>query len=53
MCVTVAQALPFGNREKAVLIISEEIENYWNGTKTVQDVMEMIQNRVSLYLNEL
>ena len=34
-------------------IVSEEIENYWNGTKTVQEVVEVIQNRSQLYLNEL
>ena len=33
-------------------IITEEIESYWNGSKTVQDVMEIIQNRTQLYLNE-
>lgn len=33
-------------------IIWEEIENYWNGTKTVQQVMEVIQNRAQLYLEE-
>jgi len=34
-------------------IIEEEIDSYWNGSKTVQDVMEIIQKRAQLYLNEI
>lgn len=33
-------------------IIMEEIGSYWNGSKTVQEVMEIIQNRSQLYLDE-
>lgn len=33
-------------------IITEEIGSYWNGSKTVQEVMEIIQNRSQLYLDE-
>lgn len=34
-------------------IIAEEVHTYWNGNKTVQETIEVIQNRVSLYLEEL
>ncbi len=34
-------------------IIGEEIASYWNGSKTVQEVMEIIQNRAQLYLGEM
>lgn len=33
-------------------IITEEIGIYWHGSKTVQEVMEIIQNRSQLYLDE-
>uniref|UniRef100_UPI0040569155 hypothetical protein n=1 Tax=Acetatifactor sp. TaxID=1872090 RepID=UPI0040569155 len=29
------------------------LTEYWNGTKTVDDVISVIQNRVQLYLNEI
>lgn len=35
------------------LIIYEEVTEYWNGTKVVDDVIDVIQNRVQLYLNEI
>lgn len=34
-------------------IVWEEIQSYWDGTKTVQETMEIIQNRAQLYLDEL
>ena len=49
----ISNAKPRQNYGQIEEIIGEEIENYWNGTKTVQEVMEVIQNRAQLYLNEL
>lgn len=34
-------------------IICEEIEYYWSGSKTIDEVVEVIQNRSQLYLSEL
>lgn len=33
-------------------IIQEEAQGYFNGQKTVEDVISVVQNRVSTYLNE-
>lgn len=49
----VRNAEPNKDYEQIETIIYEEIESYWNGTKSVQEVMEVIQNRSQLYLNEL
>ena len=34
------------------IIIREEIQAYFCGDKTIDEVMGIIQNRVDLYLNE-
>lgn len=44
---------PLPNYSEIEAIICEEIEHYWNGNKTVDEVTEVIQNRVQLYLNEM
>ncbi|MBP5733289.1 MAG: hypothetical protein J6W66_05640, partial [Lachnospiraceae bacterium] len=33
-------------------IVSEEVEAFFNGSKSAQDTATMIQNRVQLYVNE-
>ena len=33
-------------------IICEEAEQYFNGSKSVEEVVSVIENRVNLYLNE-
>lgn len=43
---------PEENYDEIANIISEEIENYWNDTKSAEEVMGAIQNRAQLYLDE-
>lgn len=44
---------PLPNYSEIEAIICEETQYYWNGNKTVDEVTEVIQNRVQLYLNEM
>ncbi|MCR5500032.1 MAG: hypothetical protein K6F31_06540, partial [Acetatifactor sp.] len=38
--------------EDVTKIVSEEVEAFFNGSKSAQDTATMIQNRVQLYVNE-
>ena len=48
----ISRCRPEENYDEIENIISEEILNYWNDTKSVEEVMETIQNRAQLYLDE-
>ncbi len=48
----ISRCRPEENYDEIENIISEEILNYWNDTKSVEEVMEIIQNRAQLYLDE-
>lgn len=49
----IGKITPTEDYDEIAGIIHEEIKNYWNGTKSVEDVMETIQNRAQLYLDEM
>lgn len=50
---TIQDARPLPLRTRPILrIIQEEAEDYFNGSKSVEEVAEVISNRVQLYLDE-
>ena len=49
----IESARPFPSRTAPLLeMIREEAEDYFNGTKSAEEVIELIANRVQLYLEE-
>ena len=49
----VEDARPLPLRTRPILtIIQEEAENYFNGSKSAEEVSKIVNNRVQLYLNE-
>lgn len=50
---TIEDARPLPLRTRLVLtIIQEEAEDYFNGSKSVDEVTKVVNNRVQLYLDE-
>lgn len=50
--IDAARPMPFSDTGEVIRIISEEAEGYYQGQKTVDEVAEIIQNRIQLYINE-
>ena len=46
------KARPYSTHSEVRAIISEEADAYFAGAKTVDEVADIIQNRVQLYLKE-
>ena len=46
-----ARALPY-KTEPILKIIEEESQDYFNGSKSIEQVADIIENRVQLYLDE-
>ena len=47
-----ARPIFLNNENEIRMIIAEEAASFYNGQKTVDEVAEIIQNRVNLYVNE-
>ena len=45
-------SLVYSPNEELYNIVTEEADAYFNGQKTAQEVAEIIQSRVSIYVNE-
>ena len=50
--IEAAKPVSFSEANEVVKIINEEAEGYYLGQKTAEEVMEIIQNRVRIYVNE-
>lgn len=51
---TIRKAIPPSeNYDEIKAIIEEEIPSYWSGSKTAEQIMEIIQSRAQLYLDEI
>lgn len=50
--IDAAKPMAFSDTGEITGIINEEAEGYYQGQKTVDEVAEIIQNRVRLYVNE-
>lgn len=49
----IANVRPSTDYGEIETIIFEEVTAYWSGTKSLDDIIEVIQNRVQLYLDEI
>lgn len=50
--IDAAKPMPFSDTGEIIRIISEEAESYYQGQKTVDEVAEIIQSRIRIYINE-
>lgn len=50
--IDAARPMPFSDTGEVIRIISEEAEGYYQGQKTVDEVAEIIQSRIQIYVSE-
>ena len=50
--IEAAKPVSFSDADEVTAIINEEAEDYYLGQKTLDEVVEIIQSRVFLYVNE-